>query len=152
MAAKPKNMNTGSGAGKKSAGVIIGKINKDLSSRHRKGGGLNPLLMPEKIHGPNIKLHPHDILDMKSKKIIDTIDQSLTSLAAVNPIEEGGFGYDHPAVNTKGNKKKTLTGFPQAEATENIDEYHAILLDLKTIMGKLGAAREQIFVSTNKKN
>lgn len=154
MASKGKT-NAGSGPLKRPDGVLISKIKKDLLHGSKAGSSLNPLLMPEKIKGPKgdaVISIPYDNLDMKSKKLINSIDESLTSLSAVNPLEEGGFGYDHPAVKGKKVSKKKDKSFSQAEAVENIDEYSAILLDLKSIMGKLSLSREHIFNGSAKKN
>lgn len=153
MASKLKN--AGTGALKKSENIIIERIKKDFSGDKAGKGNINPLLIPEKIRGPKgnaVKKIPYDILDMKSQKLIGDIEQTLSKLSSINPVEEGGFGFDHPGVKSKGSAKKKLKSFPQAEANENIDEYSAMLSDLKMVMNKLASSREKIFSSSSDNN
>lgn len=147
MASKLSN-NEGKGGLKSAQDSIYPTITKSSMEERKKNEGLDPLLMPEKIKQLNTKyIHaePIDLLDMKSKKTIDTIGRKTQNLASINPLEEGGFGMDHPAVKTKGSSKKNLKPFPEAEVIENIDAYEAVLLDLKSVMKKLAANRKEIF-------
>jgi hypothetical protein len=151
MAQKSKN-NADPGAFKKSGNVILGKFTKENLSPLKDKNSINPLLVPEKI-----KSHPYvkqtgtlEILDMKSKKLIEHIDQTLSSLTTINPLKEGGFGYDHPAVKNPVKPGKKTSSQPSDGAFENLDEYASMLNDLKTVMQKLGENRAGVFLDSQK--
>jgi len=150
MPLKSRN-NGASGVNKKPGEVIVTKIIGDLFSIRVNDQQINPLLIPEKIKGIQ-KNHdtslPYDILDMKSKKLISELGQNVISLAAVNPLEEGGFGLDHPGADLKNKSKKKLKKSDNAEITLTLSEYDAMLRDLKAVMIRLAADRELVYTTS----
>ena len=151
MAAKSKNNDKTGAINNRSNDIIVKKINEDLYSIRIRNESINPLLLPQKIrnqkNSPQAPL-PYDILDMKSKKTIQHIGLNITELAMVNPMPEGGFGVDHPAVKTKLPRKKKAKQRTPDETAETVDNYKAMLMDLSVIMNKLAENREVIFTKT----
>ncbi len=153
MAVKP-NKNQDPGSSRKSQEVLIPGLRK-LSPGRKGKTGLDPMLIPEKIRLPETNpktVTTYDILDMKSKKIIAHIGENISDLASINPLEEGGFGLDHPGVKTRMKGKKNAKSFLQTETNAAVKDYSAVLQDLMSVMEKLAENRKQVFSELSKKS
>jgi hypothetical protein len=150
MSSKQEN-NRSPGEIKKSKAVIATRITGDLFSVRINNKSIDPLLIPEKIKDfrkSEINNAPYDILDMKSKKLITDLGREISSLSDINPLEEGGYGLDHPGVKAKKNLKKKLNNSENKGLAETLSDYEALLRDLKVVMLELGASRELVFTSS----
>jgi len=129
----------------KDSQIVITRIRDDLFSVRINNGGIHPLLLPGAIGSVKKKELSYDILDMKSKKLIKEIDETITGLSLVNPAEEGGPTADLQDMKEARTGKKKGVNDLTTEATRKLSDYEAMLADLKMIVLKLSKNRERIY-------
>jgi|GEM_PF-2577173 len=133
--------------------AILKKIGADLFSVRINNQSINAGIAElNKSNTNDPSATTPDIIDMKSKNLINRIGTEITGLTAVNPLEEGGFGLDHPAVDNKDGLKKKLKKSDKPPFSEDPDQYTALLSDLQLVMRKLAPEREQVFTASFAKN
>jgi hypothetical protein len=128
----------------KDSQIVITRIRDDLFSVRVNNEGIHPLLLPGLIGTAKKKEITYDILDMKSKKLIKEIDETITGLSLVNPVEGGSDAGQADLTGQQTRKKKEVTNLP-AESTGKLSDYESMLADLKMIVVKLSKNRERIY-------